>query len=152
VRRAVERTFQATLGSTRMTRERAQELADDVLRGAEESAARAGRGVRGARVKPREAAAGVGDRVRDAIHDLRLMTGEDVKDLRVEVQRLRRRVDVLERQMKGATPRARAGSAKRATSRAAPSKRAGSKASTAKGAAASRGQRGGGSRSGGKRP
>jgi polyhydroxyalkanoate synthesis regulator phasin len=103
VRRAVERTFQSTLGSSPITRERAQELADDVLRRAEESAARAGRGVRQAGQRQREAAAGaaagVGDRLRDAIAEIRSIGGDELSQLRAEVETLRRRVDELERRL-----------------------------------------------------
>lgn len=100
VRRAVARTFQSTLGSAALTRERAQELADEVLRGAERGAVRAGRGVRQAGHRQREAAVGVSDRVREAIADLRGMTGDDLSELRFEVDRLRRRVDELERKVR----------------------------------------------------
>jgi polyhydroxyalkanoate synthesis regulator phasin len=99
VRRAVERTFQSTLGSSPLTRERAQELADDVLRRAEESAVRAGRGVRKAGVRQREAAAGVGDRLRDAIAEIRSIGGDEIGQLRAEVQRLKLRVDELEQKL-----------------------------------------------------
>jgi polyhydroxyalkanoate synthesis regulator phasin len=97
VRRAVERTFQATLGSAPLTRERAQEVADDVLRRAEEGAGRARRGVQQAGARQREAAAGVGDRLRDAITEIRNIGGDELSELRAELQRLSRRVDVLER-------------------------------------------------------
>jgi polyhydroxyalkanoate synthesis regulator phasin len=96
VRRAVERTFQTTLGSATLTRERAQEVVDDVLKGAEQRAARAGRGVRGVGQRQRDAAVGVGDRLRDVIADLRGASVIDLSELRVEVQKLRRRVDRLE--------------------------------------------------------
>jgi polyhydroxyalkanoate synthesis regulator phasin len=99
VRRAVERTFQSTIGSGPLTRERAQELADDVLRRAEESAVRAGRGVRQAGVKQREAAAGVGDRLRDAIAEIRSIGGDEIGQLRSEVETLRRRLTKLEREL-----------------------------------------------------
>jgi polyhydroxyalkanoate synthesis regulator phasin len=106
VRRAVERTFQSTFGSGGLSRERAQELVDDVLRQAEAGAARAGRGVREAGHKPREAAAEVGERVRGALHDL--TTGE-TEDLRSEIDRLRKRVDRLERELKERAPSTKAG-------------------------------------------
>ncbi len=93
VRRAVERTVQSTLGSAEVTRERAQELVDDVVRMAEHSAARAGRGVRGAGQRPAVAA----NRVRDALQDLRTAT-----------ERLAERVAQLETQLEeqlGVTPK-----------------------------------------------
>jgi polyhydroxyalkanoate synthesis regulator phasin len=117
VRRAVERTFQSTLGSGPLTRERAQELADDVLRRAEEGAVRAGRGVRKAGVRQREAAAGVGDRLRDAITEIRSIGGDEISQLRSEVEQLRRRVDDLERQLAARkTKSPKSGSAKSAKS------------------------------------
>ena len=97
VRRAVARTIQNTLGPASLSRERAQELADDMLRRAEDSAARAGRGVREAGQRPRSAAVGVSDRVREAITELRRLSGEDTGQLRSDLERLRRRVDELER-------------------------------------------------------
>jgi polyhydroxyalkanoate synthesis regulator phasin len=96
VRRAVERTFQSTLGSAETTRERAQDMVDEVLRLAEEGASRAGRGVRGARQRPAVAAAGMGDRLRDAIGELRFATRDEVRALRSEIRKLERRVDALE--------------------------------------------------------
>jgi polyhydroxyalkanoate synthesis regulator phasin len=101
VRRAVERTFQSTVGSSPLTRERAQELADDVLRRAEESAARAGRGVRKAGERQREAAVGVGDRLRDAIAEIRSIGGDEIGQLRSEVEQLKLRVEELERELRG---------------------------------------------------
>jgi polyhydroxyalkanoate synthesis regulator phasin len=75
VRRAVEKTVQSTLGTAGASRERAQELADDVLR-----------------------RASVADRLRDAIQELRMIgnAGEDIKELRAEVAALRKRVERLE--------------------------------------------------------
>jgi polyhydroxyalkanoate synthesis regulator phasin len=105
VRRAVARTIQTTLGPAGLTRERAEELADDVLRRAEDSAARAGRGVKEAGQRPREAAVGVGDRVREAIAELRGLGSEELEQLRSEVELLRLRVDQLEKKLsaRGAT-------------------------------------------------
>jgi polyhydroxyalkanoate synthesis regulator phasin len=106
VRRAVDRTFQSTLGSAGSTRDRAQDLVDDVLRIAEQGAARAGKSVRGVREAGREAcgrasrqaeaAAGVPERLRDAIGDLRVATREDVRTLRAEIKALAERVASLE--------------------------------------------------------
>jgi polyhydroxyalkanoate synthesis regulator phasin len=92
-----------TLGSAPLSRERAQELADNVLQRAEESAARAGRGVRHAGQRQRDAAAGaaagVGDRLRDAIAEIRSLGSDEMSRLRTEVDTLRRRVDELERRL-----------------------------------------------------
>jgi polyhydroxyalkanoate synthesis regulator phasin len=104
VRRAVERTFQSTFGSGGLSRDRAQELVDEVLRHAEAGAARAGRGVREAGQKPREAAAEMGERVRGALHEF---TAGETEDLKSEIDRLRKRVDRLEREL-----RERAGASK----------------------------------------
>jgi polyhydroxyalkanoate synthesis regulator phasin len=86
VRSAVDRTFQATLGQAQLTRERAQELVDEV--------------------------AGAASRVRDVLEDLRVATGEDVRALRARIEELERRVDALERRGKRA-PRGTAGSARK---------------------------------------
>jgi polyhydroxyalkanoate synthesis regulator phasin len=100
VRRAVERTFQTTLGSAGQTRGRAQELADEVLRRAETGAARASRGVREAGTRQRETAGNVGDRLRDAIAELTRMRGDEMDQLRSEIESLRSRVEKLERKQR----------------------------------------------------
>jgi polyhydroxyalkanoate synthesis regulator phasin len=107
LRRAVERTFQSTVGSAGISRERAQELVDGALHRAEESAARAGRGVREAGHRQRDAAAGVGGRVKGLIGDLGGGDDEEIAQLRAEVDRLRRRVEEIDRKL----------SAKRTTTR-----------------------------------
>jgi polyhydroxyalkanoate synthesis regulator phasin len=117
VRRAVARTIQNTLGPASLSRERAQELADDMLRRAEDSAARAGRGVRDAGQRPRSAAVGVGDRVRDAITELRRLSGEDTGQLRSDLERLRQRVDELERSVETLSASSRKGAAKKPASK-----------------------------------
>jgi polyhydroxyalkanoate synthesis regulator phasin len=86
VRSAVDRTFQATLGQAQLTRERAQELVDEVV--------------------------GAASRVREVLEDLRVATGEDVRTLRARIEQLERRVDELERRPKRAS-RGAAGSAPR---------------------------------------
>jgi polyhydroxyalkanoate synthesis regulator phasin len=107
VRRAVARTIQSTLGPAALTRERAQELADDVLRRAEDRAARAGRGVREAGQKPRHAAVAAGDRLREAIAELRGPTLDQIEQLRSEIELLRLRVDQLERKIAARPERTR---------------------------------------------
>jgi polyhydroxyalkanoate synthesis regulator phasin len=108
VRRAVERTVQSTFGSAGMTRDRAQDIVDEVVRRTEQSAARAGRGVREsvgkAGHRQAEAAAGVGDRLREAIPDIRVVTRDELGKLRTEIERLRKRVDSLEQQLGGSRP------------------------------------------------
>jgi polyhydroxyalkanoate synthesis regulator phasin len=80
VRRAVERTVQSTVGSAGLTRDRAQELVDEVVRRA-------------------EATAGVGDRLRDAIPDIRVVTRDDLGKLTRELERLGKRLDRIEEQL-----------------------------------------------------
>jgi polyhydroxyalkanoate synthesis regulator phasin len=126
VRRAVERTVHSTVGSAGLTRDRAQEIVDEVVRRAEQSAARARRGVRDsvgkAGQRQAEAAAGVGDRLRDAIPDIRMATRDDLRKLTLELERLGKRVDRLEKQL--AKPRSSNQRAKpRSTSRTARTKR-----------------------------
>jgi polyhydroxyalkanoate synthesis regulator phasin len=70
VRNAVDRTFQATLGQAQVTRERAQELVDEVTH--------------------------VAGRVRGVLEDLRVATGEDVRSLESRIETLERRVSELE--------------------------------------------------------
>jgi hypothetical protein len=79
VRSAVDQTFQATLGA----RGRAQELVDDLSTAA--------------------------SRVRDALEDVRLATGDDVKELQKQIRALERRVAALE----GDKPKARKTTKKR---------------------------------------
>jgi polyhydroxyalkanoate synthesis regulator phasin len=76
VRSAVDRTFQATVGQgAALTRERAQDLVDDVTQAA--------------------------GRVRQVIDDLRLATGEDLNAIRSELRSLERRVSALEASREG---------------------------------------------------
>lgn len=70
LRNAVDRTVQATVGQAQVTRERAQELVDEL--------------------------AGTAGRVREALDDLRLATGDDVKTLGSRLAALERRVADLE--------------------------------------------------------
>jgi polyhydroxyalkanoate synthesis regulator phasin len=78
IREAVERTVQATIGSAQLTRERAQETVDDIVRSAESRAA------------------GVRNRVRGALDDRRPATAEDVRGLHVELRAIGRRLAALE--------------------------------------------------------
>jgi hypothetical protein len=70
VRGAVERTFQATTGSTEGARDRGRSLLDDVASAAQ--------------------------RIRESFDDLRIL--EDVRGLRTELEALNRRVAALEKQ------------------------------------------------------
>jgi uncharacterized protein YoxC len=79
VRGAVERTFQATTGSTESARDRGRSLLDDVASAAQ--------------------------RIRESFDDLRVL--EDVRGLRAEIEALSRRVAELEKQVaKPAAPAA----------------------------------------------
>jgi polyhydroxyalkanoate synthesis regulator phasin len=72
LRGAVDRTVQATVGQAQMTRERAQELVDEL--------------------------AGTAGRVREALDDLRLVaTPDDVRGLQARIEALEKRVRELER-------------------------------------------------------
>ena len=122
VRRAVERTVHTTVGSAGLTRDRAQEVVDEVVNRAERTAARAGRGVREAGQRPAGAAAGVSDRVREALHDLRQMTGDEMKELRGAIERLASQVESLESRVAAATRLRRPGAAKSAARRPAAKK------------------------------
>jgi len=111
VRRAVERTVHTTLGYPGLTRDRAQEVVDEVVNRGQQTAARAGRGVREAGQRQAEAAAGMSDRLREALHDLRAMTTDEMKDLRSTIERLANRVESLESRVSAATGLRRPGSA-----------------------------------------
>ena len=129
VRRAVERTVHTTLGSAGLTRDRAQEVVDEVVNRGQQTAARAGRGVRDARQRQAEAAAGVSDRLREALHDLRVITTDEMKDLRSTIERLANQVESLEARVSAATGLRRPGSTaspasrKKATKRSASAKK-----------------------------
>jgi len=97
VRGAVERTFQATTGSTEGARDRGRSLLDDVASAAQ--------------------------RIRESFDDLRVL--EDVKGLRSEVEALSKRVAELEKKQAAAAaaPAAAAEPAKPATTRRAPARK-----------------------------
>lgn len=121
VRGAVDRTFQATVGQAQV-RERAQELVDEL-----------------------STAAG---RVRAVLDDLRIVTGEEVRALREDLDRLERRVRALERPAQASARPVRA--SKRAAGASKPSAGASkvaagsSKRSAGSAATRARGGRGGG--------
>lgn len=114
VRSAVDRTVNATVGGASVTRERAQDLVDEVAQAA--------------------------TRVREVIDDLRLATGEDLRTVHDDIRALERRVAALEHTLAGhGTParkasRAPASKPARKQSRSAASKPA-RKAQAAKGRA-----------------
>jgi polyhydroxyalkanoate synthesis regulator phasin len=84
VREAVERTVQATVGSAQLTRERAQEAVDEIVRGAE-SGLRQSRKV-------------VTERVR-ALDERRPVTVEDLREVRAELRAIARRLDAIEERL-----------------------------------------------------
>ena len=77
VREAVERTVQATIGQAQTTRERTQRAADDLVRGAEESA----------------------KSVRKVIEGGRPATHDELQELQKEVRALGRRLDAIEKRL-----------------------------------------------------
>ena len=80
VRQAVDEAFSTAAGQAQFTRERAQEIVDDL--------------------------AGAAGRLREALEDLRPPTGEDVRELRAEIRALAERVARLEQaQSPGAKPK-----------------------------------------------
>ncbi len=109
VREAVDRTVQATVGSAQLTRERAQEAVDEVVRSAETRAGAVRQAVRG------------------ALEDRRPATQEDLRDLTREVRSISRRLTAIEERLPSApaAPPARgAGGGKtRRAGKAAPAKR-----------------------------
>jgi polyhydroxyalkanoate synthesis regulator phasin len=92
LRAAVERTLAATAGSASETRGRAQELLDDVARRGQEARDTVGR--RGQ--EAREASASVTTRVVEAIQEMRLASGEEVRALAAKLAAIERRVSDLE--------------------------------------------------------
>src|SRR5688572_14992892 len=95
VRGAVERTFQATTGSTEGARDRGRSLLDDVASAAQ--------------------------RIRESFDDLRVL--EDVRGLRTEIEALSRRVAELEKRQAATPAPAKATPAKPASARRTPAKR-----------------------------
>ncbi|HYU61048.1 MAG TPA: hypothetical protein VEK39_09825 [Solirubrobacterales bacterium] len=97
LRTAIERTLAVGAGSAAETRGRAQELLDDVARrgqGAREGFARRGQ-------EAREASASMTARVVEAIQEMRLATGEEVRALGDQLEAIERRVAALERRLEG---------------------------------------------------
>lgn len=92
VREAVERTLDATRESAQTTRSRAQEAAQTTRSRAQEAVDEI---VRGA-----EAGAGaVRERVRDVIDERRPATSDDLRELRLELRAIRRRLDAIEERL-----------------------------------------------------
>ena len=92
LRAAVERTLAATAGSAAETRGRAQELLDEVTRrgqGARQGFARRGH-------EARETSSTLTGRLVEAIREMRLATGEEVRALGDQIEAIERRVAALE--------------------------------------------------------
>ncbi len=96
LRTAVERTLAATAGSAAETRGRAQELLDDVAKRGQEARDTVGR--RGQ--EAREASASVTTRVVEAIQEMRLASGEEVRALDAQLAAIERRVSDLEQHLR----------------------------------------------------
>jgi polyhydroxyalkanoate synthesis regulator phasin len=111
MREAVERTVQATVGSAQITRDRAQEAVDEIVRGAEAGAEVVRERVRGAGAARR--------RVAGALDERRPATHEDLQRLQADLRAITRRLDAIEDRL--------------------PSKASGAKAKRASSAKASRG-------------
>ncbi|MBA3370929.1 MAG: hypothetical protein H0T96_05675 [Thermoleophilaceae bacterium] len=81
VREAVDRTVQATIGSAQLTRGRAQDVVDELVRTAGSSAG------------------AVRELVVEAYEDRRLVTNEDLGEIRVELSKISRRLGAIERRL-----------------------------------------------------
>lgn len=86
VRDAVDRTVQATIGSAQLTRGRAQEAVDELVRTAESRAGAVGKAVRG------------------AIDERRPATGDDMTEIRRELRSISRRLAAIERRLPAEAP------------------------------------------------
>jgi hypothetical protein len=95
VREAVDRTVQATIGSAQLTRGRAQDAVDELVRTAGSSA---------------EA---VRERVVGAYEDRRPVTNDDLNEIRTELRRISRRLGTIEHRLEESA--SKAGGSKRAT-------------------------------------
>jgi len=98
LRAAVERTFaeaidSATQGGER-TRERAQELVDDVVRRGQEASRELARRSQDAR----EVSSSLAQRAVEAVQDIRPATVEDLREINVALDDLRHRLAALERE------------------------------------------------------
>lgn len=96
LRLAVERTLTEAVGSAatsgERTRERAQELVDDVVRRGQEASRELARRSQEAR----DASSSMAQRVVEAVQDLRLASADEVRGLQSAVDELERRVAALE--------------------------------------------------------
>lgn len=81
VREAVERTVQATVGSAQLTRERAQDAVDDVVRSAEAGAT------------------SMRERLVEALEERRPVTHQDLDPLKKDLRAILRRLDEIEKRL-----------------------------------------------------
>jgi polyhydroxyalkanoate synthesis regulator phasin len=88
----VERTIQATVGSAQITRERAQEAVDEIVRGA-------GAGAETLR-----------ERIAEVFEERRPATYEDLKEIRTELRAIARRLDAIEKRLPAKKPAGGSGS------------------------------------------
>jgi polyhydroxyalkanoate synthesis regulator phasin len=95
LRAAVERTLAATAGSAAQQRGRAQELLDEVARRGQEARASVTRHGQDAR----EASSSATARVIEAIREMRLATGEEVRAIGDEVRAIGEQLDTIERRV-----------------------------------------------------
>jgi polyhydroxyalkanoate synthesis regulator phasin len=96
LRAAIERTFAATSGSAAETRERAQELLDEVSRRGQE----ARDAVTERAQEASQASAGAAARVIEAIEGMRLATRDEVRALERRLAELSKRIEALESKAK----------------------------------------------------
>ena len=95
LRAAVERTLAATAGSAAQQRGRAQELLDEVARRGQEARASFARRGQDAR----EASSSATSRVIEAIREMRLATGEEVRAIGDEVRAIGEQLETIERRV-----------------------------------------------------
>jgi hypothetical protein len=117
VREAVDRTVQATIGSAQLTRGRAQEAVDELVRTAGSSAG------------------AVRERVIGVYEDRRPVTNEDLNEIRTELRKISRRLGAIERRLEN-------GDEKSDTSGGGRSARGGSSSGGARGSKGTRGSSG----------
>jgi polyhydroxyalkanoate synthesis regulator phasin len=121
VREAVESTVQATRESAQGTRGRAQEAVDDLVKAAEAGAEAVRDRVRDAG----EGAEAVRERVRGTLEQRRPATSDDIREIKVELRAIARRLDAIEDRLpaKRAAAKPRGAAKKRGSGTSASAKR-----------------------------
>ena len=97
VRDAVDRTVAATVGQAQLTRTRATDAVDEIVRTAESRAELVRERVRTAESR----AESVRERVRGALEDRRPATQDDLRALHAELRAIGRRLGAIERRLEG---------------------------------------------------